>query len=104
MCSSRGARGTQLNTDGSYSVSVETSNLNYLLNGTCPIYVLFRPENKELRFSFARPEWNRISATNPDWRESGSITIRFAHVLDTTGLQTIRDAIIREHLFMRGGG
>lgn len=93
--------GTQLNADGSCSVSIETSNLNYLLNGHCPIYVLFRPEVRELRFAFARAEWKRISAENPAWRESGSITIRFAHILDGGALQTIRNAIVQEHLLLR---
>jgi hypothetical protein len=97
----KGRSGTELNADGSCSVSIETSNLNYLLNGTCPIYVLFRPENKELRFAFARPEWKRISAANPDWRQNGSITVRFVRMLDAAGLQAICDTVVREHLLMR---
>lgn len=35
------------NADGSFSLPIEVTNLNYLLNGPCPLYVLYRPETRE---------------------------------------------------------
>src|SRR4051812_44508322 len=39
----KGRSNTQVNKSGYVAVQVATANLNYLLNGTCPLYVLFRP-------------------------------------------------------------
>lgn len=70
--------GTVENADGSVSVSIETANLNYLLNGGCPMYILYRPEAKELRFVFAQPERRRIAKANPSWRTAETVTLRFS--------------------------
>jgi len=86
--------GTVENTDGSVSVSIETANLNYLLNGSCPIYILYRPEAKEVRFVFAQPEWQRIAKANPSWRDAETITLRFSDVLNASTLNQVRDTIV----------
>jgi hypothetical protein len=86
--------GTAENKDGSVSVSIETANLNYLQNGNCPLYVLYRPETKEIRFTFAHPEWLRITSENPRWRDTQFITIRFSEVLNSSTLRRVRDAIV----------
>jgi len=93
--------GTEENEDGTVSVSLETSNLNYLLNGVCPTYILYRPEQDEIRFAFARDEWTRISRTTPDWRNQRTIAIRFAHVLNASTADTLRDTIIATARFQR---
>lgn len=93
--------GTEENADGTVSVSLETSNLNYLLNGVCPTYVLYRPEQDEVRFAFARDEWARISKTTPDWRNQRTISIRFAHVLNESTVSEFRAAVIETARFQR---
>ena len=59
-----------INSDGSVSYSVETKNLNYLLNGDSPIYVLWLASLSELRFAWARDEARRLHTDNPDWHPS----------------------------------
>lgn len=84
------------NSDGSWSLSVPVANLNYLLSGPTPLYVLFRPESSELFVVSARDELRRIEATNPAWREQRDVTLRLADRLDPKALAQIRERIIRE--------
>src|ERR1700733_6632942 len=89
------------NADGSISVQVRTSNLNYLLNGISPIYVLYIAPKSELRFVWARDERRRIEADKPDWLEQESLTIRFRHILTEEALEEIHERIRQEALFQR---
>jgi hypothetical protein len=89
------------NKDGSVSLSVETSNLNYLLNGPSPLYILYVDPRGELRYAWAWDEMHRIERENPDWKTQGTITLRFVEVLDEASLDKIREKIIRESLFKR---
>jgi hypothetical protein len=91
-----------INKDGSYSLSIPTSNLNYLLNGTSPLYVLWLARFKELRFAWARAEWDRLSAKNPNWMSQKSFTIRFVTRLTLNALDEIHERILRDALFQRG--
>jgi tetratricopeptide (TPR) repeat protein len=92
----KGRSNTVVGADGAVSVSVETANLGYLLNGIAPIYILFRPETNELRFAYARQEWSRLERKNPKWREQKTVTIHFRRVLDAGTLAEIRDFIAAE--------
>ena len=42
----------KFNTDGSYSLSIDTANLNYLLNGPSPLYLLWFANTGEIRFAW----------------------------------------------------
>ena len=92
----KGRSNTRENADGAIPVSVATSNLNYLLNGICPIYVLYRPENKELRMARARDEWARLERENPSWREQGNVTIYFKQVVAADALAQLRSRIVED--------
>lgn len=97
----KGRTGVTPNKDGSHSVSVETSNLNYLLNAPTPIYILYRPEDRSLWYLFAREEWRRIESENERWKEQQTVTLRFAKSLDDDGLEVIRKRIIDEAVAAR---
>ncbi|MBA4192075.1 MAG: hypothetical protein C0467_29200 [Planctomycetaceae bacterium] len=73
----KATRETGLNTDGSFSFSVATSNLNYLLNGQCPMYGVWIAPRNELRLVWARDEARRLHAVNPNWQEQDTVTLRF---------------------------
>ncbi|MDI1450790.1 Abi-alpha family protein [Polyangium sp. 6x1] len=92
----KGRRGLIPGKNGALSLSVSTDNINYLLNGNCPVYVLYRPEVRELRYAFARDEVERIERDTPGWRDQDSITIHFLHVLDASSLQSIGDRLMSE--------
>jgi len=86
----------EFNTDGSFSLSVKTSNLNYLLNGTSPLYILYIAPRNEIRYAWAHDEYRRISDENPNWKEQGTITIRFAETLNEQTLEQIHERIRKD--------
>ncbi|MDI3291920.1 DUF4365 domain-containing protein [Polyangium sp. 15x6] len=88
--------GLTINQDGSYSVPMPTANLNYMLNGLCPIYLLYIAETKEIRFAFARDELKRILTATPDWMKQGHVSLRFGRVLDATALDEIHRKVLEE--------
>jgi len=89
------------NSDGSVSVQVRASNLNYLLHGQSPIYVLYISPRGELRFAWARDERKRLDESNPDWAEQEYITIRFHAFVTPSSLAQIYDRIRQEARLQR---
>ena len=89
------------NLDGSVSYSIETSNLNYLLNGPCPIYFLWLDPSHEMRYAWAWDEWRRLDVETPGWRDQGTFTVRFRKVLDTLAVEAIFERILTEARFRR---
>jgi hypothetical protein len=89
------------NSDGSVSVQVRVSNLNYLLNGPSPIYVLYVAPWNELRFAWARDERRHLDEANPEWNQQESITIRFNAIVAPETLEQIHQRIREEAQFQR---
>ncbi len=86
----------KLNADGSISHSADVSNINYLLNGPSPLYVVYIAKTGELRYAWVRDEVNRIEQDNPDWMRQATVTLRFAKMLDDTAREDLYDRIRRE--------
>lgn len=84
------------NSDGSVSFSADVNNVNYLLNGLRPLYVLYIAETKEIRYAWVRDEVNRIQKATPGWMRQKTVTLRFVTVLDELGLNDIHGRIRRE--------
>lgn len=84
------------NADGSISLSVDVSNLNYLLNGPSPLYVLWIAPLDELRYVWARDERHRLDHDSPNWMSQGTVVLRFQRRIDPTALDAIHDRILRE--------
>jgi hypothetical protein len=89
------------NLDGSISLQVAVANLNYLLNGLSPLYVLFIAQRSELRFAWARDEQLRIEKINPEWIGQGSVTIRFRNLLTEQTPAQIHERIRQEAQIQR---
>ena len=81
--------GLRAGADGSYSVRVQRSNLNYLLNGSCPIYILYRPEDGRLWFDFASTHLLGSTTTR-------SVALLFRRELDDAGIEAIAHAAVTE--------
>ncbi len=90
------ARSVAPNVDGSFSVDIDVSNLNYLLNGPCPIYVFYQPETRALRYFFARDELRRLEKTLASWPSQKTITFRLSKPLDPPALRQIHSRILSE--------
>jgi Domain of unknown function (DUF4365) len=89
------------NLDGSVSVSVDVSNLNHLLYGPSPLYVLYIAPRGELRFAWARDERKRLDQSTPGWLKQDSVTIRFHTLITPETLDHIYQRIGQEALFQR---
>jgi len=60
----KGTDSEVFNEDGTLSLQVRVSNLNYLLNGQSPLYIVHIAPRSELRFVWAYEEWTRLEQTN----------------------------------------
>ncbi len=89
------------NQDGSVSFVIETSNLNYLLNGTTPLYFLWIEPAQEMRYAWAWDEWRRLDAETPGWREQETFTVRFRDVLDAKAVEALYERVINEARLVR---
>src|SRR5262249_2125005 len=86
----------RVNADGSVSRSAEVSNLNYLLNGPSPLYVLYIAPRDELRFVWVQDECRRLIEMNPGWMGQETVTLRFHQVLTAEALPAIHERVMRE--------
>jgi len=92
----KGTDSTFINSDGSVSVQIKPSNLEYLLNGVRPLYILYVVPRNELRYLWAREECKRLDELNPQWRQQGTVTIHFARLLTSDTLDEIYDHIQKD--------
>jgi hypothetical protein len=92
----KGTDSAATNQDGSFSLAIDTSNLNYLLNGTSPLYFLYIAPLQQLRFLWAIDEWKRLDQENPEWRQKQTVTLRFACLLDDSAMTEVHDRLRRE--------
>jgi tetratricopeptide (TPR) repeat protein len=97
----KGTDEVDLNLDGSASLSVRTSNLNYLLNGVSPLYILYIAPRNELRFTWGREEQRRLVQDNPQWMQQTWVTLRFHNLLTAQALEDIYERIRREARLQR---
>jgi hypothetical protein len=92
----KGTDSTTINSDGSLSKDIKTSNLNYLLSGHCPLYIIWIAEKNELRYAWARDVAVQLHKTNPEWMKQASVTIRFQRILDASAWDEIHERILQE--------
>ncbi len=97
----KGTDSTALNADLSFSFSIKTRNLNYLLNGPCPLYIVWLATRSELCYVWARDEAKRLHRENPTWEEQDTVVLRFSKLLDAAEWDDIHDRILREGRFSR---
>lgn len=87
--------------DGTISISIRVSNLNYLLNGPSPLYLLYVAQDHEFRFAWASDERKRLNKTNLRWTNQKFVRLRFRSVLTKDSLDEIHKRIRREAQFRR---
>jgi len=89
------------NQDGSFSLSVEVTNLNYLLNGTSPVYILFNGATKQLYYRWAYDILHSLETQSTKWHEQKTVTIRFSELLDSEAVRAIREQVYRQGRLQR---
>lgn len=69
------------NTDGSVSISVKRSNLNYLLMSPGSLYVCLHIPTNTLKVTSAQSVLTRYQNMRPSWQSQKSVTVNFAEDL-----------------------
>lgn len=70
-----------LNADGSVSISVKRSNLNYLLMSPGSLYVCFHIPTNMLKVTSAQSVLAQYRNTGKDWQSQKSVTVNFTETL-----------------------
>ena len=86
-------KGTQrtLNADGSLSISVERTNLNYLIAQPYSFYVAYHAPTKSLRVSFVEAVLRRYEHSSKNWTEQQTVTVPFIEELTLERLGRLAD-------------
>lgn len=82
------------NKDGTYSYSVERTNLNYLLDSPRSIYVFFARSTGALLYRWAEDVYVEYEKAGPGWHTQGSVTVRFKDPVDSSALKAIHTCVI----------
>lgn len=92
----------KLNSDGSVSLQIRTSNINYLLNHAMPaFYVLYFKETKTFYYENLNDFVRSISETKPDWDKQACHSLRFIKILDANAIDAIYQDTIKKGVFNR---
>ena len=81
---------------GYIPLEVATSNLNYLLNGSCPIYVLWDAQKDEFWYVWAQEENRRLASEIGSWKHQAQITLEFHKRLTRKTLPSIVQRVLQE--------
>ena len=73
--------GRALNADGSLSIAVDRTNLNYLIAQPYSFYVAYHAPTKSLRVSFVEAVLRHYEHSGKSWTEQQSLTISFTEEL-----------------------
>lgn len=75
--------------DGSISYPIDTKNINYLGNHSCPFYVLYIRPTGELFFRWWRDVRGELDRDRPGWNQQHEVRIRFSRRVDNPLLREI---------------
>ena len=84
-------KGTEsvLNTDGSVSIEISRTNLNYLLAQPHSFYVCYHVPSDSLRVSFVENVLRQYEHNGTSWTEQKTLTVNFAEVLTVDRLKAL---------------
>jgi len=82
------------NSDGSYSWQIDTSNIQYLLNGGLPAYyICYVKQNDTFYYRQINDFINEISKKNNDWNSQDSHSLRTSNVLNKDSIHLIYEEV-----------
>ncbi len=92
----------QPNNDGSYSKSLETSNIEYLLNNGQPaFYGFYVDSQKALYYVNLKEVIYDLNRKNSNWQEQENHTVRFTKKLDAESISEIYQIALTEGQMLR---
>lgn len=88
-CQLKHTRIPKRRTDGSISYPIDTKNIIYLRNYSCPFYLLYVLPTNEMFFRWHRDVLDELNRLRPGWIESDEVRIRFSRRVDEALLNEI---------------
>ena len=92
----KGSAHVRVTDEGYIALRVATSNLNYLLNGSSPIYILWNAPKDEFWYVWAQEENRRLLSENPSWKQQDSITLQFFKRFTQAAVPSIVQRVLQE--------
>lgn len=88
--------------DGSFSKSIETSNINALLNnGHTAFYLLYDAKTKTFYYEHLTDFLKRLNEKDKDWWKQGNHVLRFSKKLLPDGISLIYESALKNGLLQR---
>jgi hypothetical protein len=76
----------------------DTANLNYLLNGSSPLYILWDAQTNQFWYLWAQEENSRRFRENPAWPQQTSITLDVRTSSRVLAIFAGRNAAVNDHV------
>ncbi|WP_158963717.1 DUF4365 domain-containing protein [Myroides fluvii] len=93
---------TKQNIDGSYSKSIKTSNIEYLLNNGQPgFYGFYINQENAIYFVTLKEVIHYLTNSNPKWQEQANHTIKFKNKLDSNSIDEIYRIVFSDGISLR---
>ena len=90
------------NTDGSYSKSLETSNIEYLINNGLPaFYGFYVVDNKSFYYAYLNDFIHDLLNKNKEWQKQPNHTLRFSKLLDVDSVNAIYNIVLHKGITLR---
>lgn len=90
------------NNDGSISVQINTSNINYLLNFGMPsFYVLYLSKLDAFFYEDLNDFLMDLSEKDPQWYSQSTHVLRFSKRLSQEGIKLMYDTVLKKGIFQR---
>lgn len=90
------------NGDGSFSKSLKTSNIEYLLNNGQPaFYGFYVVEDDAFYYEYLDEFISKLNSENPNWQEQSNHTLRFTKKLDKTAVDLIYTIVLKKGKLFR---
>jgi len=93
---------TKVNQDGSISLQIDTSNINYLLNSGVPAFYILYSKSQDIFFYEHINDFVKIlSEKDSTWGNQGSHVLRFSKRLDDLAISEMYNITISKGIFHR---
>lgn len=92
----------EANTDGSFSIQIYSSNINYLLNNGMPaFYVFYHKTTHSFYYESVNNFFADLQKKNPDWSKQEKYSLRFSKLLDNTAISSIYEETFDNGILFR---
>lgn len=90
------------NTDGSFSIQIYSSNINYLLNNGMPaFYVFYHKPSHEFYYENVNNFATELQKKDIDWDKKEKHSLRFTKILDTAAIEEIYHETFENGILLR---